>query len=1388
MLARLQKHPHVAPLILWTIIWFAFFSTILLGVEYLAQSDLLTQFHAFGRFQAQEMLAGRLPLWSPGSYGGFPFAADTQAAVFYLPRWLTVLLSAPFSFSYHALTIEAVLHVWLLGCFTYLLAFDITNNRWAGLLAAVAFSLSGYITSYPILQLAILETITWLPLVLLMLRRAVGGKRPLPWTIAAGLVLGLAFLAGHPQTFLHSAYLAAAYYLFLTIRAKWAWRWILGLGLLLVVTTIGITAVLWLPALQYLQVTTRSEVTYEFVATGFDFLDYLQLIVPQSITAWAPMYIGFPALLLVILAWFLRRKEMDAKLNSEILFWTFVAIITLLISLGDKGILFEAIYRVPGFSLFRQQERIASLFTLSLSLLTALGFTLWQNSEDADRRFAVKRLAWVAIGALILAGFVLLATKKEDWLFAWAQLWLVTALFLLLLWRQSYLNWRAMGMVLLLSLNLFLLSREQLNYQAGSPAIYWPQPAWLTALQNDNPGRIDTLGFFPVNTGELHNVQDIRGISPLKPAALSRFDELPFTTRWQLLNVTHVVAQEAFEDALAPMASMMVSLFPGQTFTGNLYRYEDVLPRAWLVYDPIVVADDEAAWQHLVDPEFDPANQVVLTNPSGDFTAVSAPTNAPTVKIEQTTSTTYNIQVTTETPAILVLSEWKSPNWQGRLNGQSELIETANYAFQAIVLPAGAHEVQFLYVPKDVYGGVFFALLTLVFALFLAWKWRPQIETHTKKINWENYQFHLHVSPVGPQIMGKQFNKLLLLTVLFIGFALRVALLGNQELRGDEAFSYLFAQQPFGEIIPALISEGDPHSPFHYLLLHGWMGLGGDSEFALRYISLLPSLLLVPLLYQLGRLLHSRKLGIFAAFWLAISASQIWLAQDVRNQYMLTLLWGLWATFILVGPLQRPNFSRRRRLLCWIAYIILAALTVYSHYFGLFILLAHGGFLFWPKNGRWQRIGAWVVAGFAALLLFLPWIVAILPTLLAAGQLSDPSQPELARYLVEVGIELTMGSDVIGWWPRWLFAGALLMVGLGSVYLFKERPNWGILLTSWLVGATFLIYLIRFSRATFNNFYIAVAAPAWWLLFAVGFFMLWRQPWRGWRAIASLLVLLILLANGAGLTNYYFDPAYGRSNGYRELANRIDENWQDGDLFVPQFPDPVWGYYLRNVAIPNQMQPATPNQTTERSEAELQTVTETYDRIWFVPYRSGWDSENVVGRWLDYHLLHEAESTHQKLTLWTYRPLRTADEVTTSIESVLNEEILLNSAYLTLNGQPVDLQDAITVSATDQLKVSLIWSAQDSIDSDYTVFVHLLAEDGLLLAQHDGVPLLGTRPTSSWQVEEQLLDRHELQIGETGFQGNGRLIVGMYRADTLERLPFANGETALELAPVVIEP
>ena len=55
--------------------------------------DFSGQFVAFASYQAQRLLAGEVPLWNPYNYAGHPFLADTQSAVFYPVRLITIVLS-----------------------------------------------------------------------------------------------------------------------------------------------------------------------------------------------------------------------------------------------------------------------------------------------------------------------------------------------------------------------------------------------------------------------------------------------------------------------------------------------------------------------------------------------------------------------------------------------------------------------------------------------------------------------------------------------------------------------------------------------------------------------------------------------------------------------------------------------------------------------------------------------------------------------------------------------------------------------------------------------------------------------------------------------------------------------------------------------------------------------------------------------------------------------------------------------------------------------------------------------------------------------------------------------------------------------------------------------
>ncbi len=90
------------------------------------------------------------------------------------------------------------------------------------------------------------------------------------------------------------------------------------------------------------------------------------------------------------------------------------------------------------------------------------------------------------------------------------------------------------------------------------------------------------------------------------------------------------------------------------------------------------------------------------------------------------------------------------------------------------------------------------------------------------------------------------------------------------------------------------------------------------------------------------------------------------------------------------------------------------------------------------------------------------------------------------------------------------------------------------------------------------------------------------------------------------------------------------------------------------------------------------------------------------------------------------------------------------------------------------LTVTLYWRADQPPARDYTVFVHLLSEENgqaQPLAQHDSPPRYGRYPTSAWQAGDVIPDEHVLNVPALSAGSRVRLAVGMYRPDTLDRLP-----------------
>ena len=73
-----------------------------------------------------------------------------------------------------------------------------------------------------------------------------------------------------------------------------------------------------------------------------------------------------------------------------------------------------------------------------------------------------------------------------------------------------------------------------------------------------------------------------------------------------------------------------------------------------------------------------------------------------------------------------------------------------------------------------------------------------------------------------------------------------------------------------------------------------------------------------------------------------------------------------------------------------------------------------------------------------------------------------------------------------------------------------------------------------------------------------------------------------------------------------------------------------------------------------------------------------------------------------------------------------------------------------------------------------------------VIAQRDAEPAGEGRPTNTWKPGEVVLDNHGLLIPPGTPPGTYRRIIGMYDAQTMERLKLPNGSDFLNLPPVTV--
>ncbi len=406
------------------------------------------------------------------------------------------------------------------------------------------------------------------------------------------------------------------------------------------------------------------------------------------------------------------------------------------------------------------------------------------------------------------------------------------------------------------------------------------------------------------------------------------------------------------------------------------------------------------------------------------------------------------------------------------------------------------------------------------------------------------------------------------------------------------------------------------HPPLFFWLMNITTHLLGTTPLMLRLPALVFGVACIPMIYLLGRQIHSGTLGLFAASIMAFSGYQIYHAQDARPYTMITLiaLTSIWLLLRLIKkhPDEEKAPIAKTRILPilpeWLGLTALSVIGIYTHYFyGPFLL-----FLFAYGTWRRYRNPAFMTLMSLSFLLvvvaLIPWIDMLKLQLLwiqqtdhFTGGLWDAVQ--VPEYIWRFLNDFTMPGNSL-----FRIGSAMLFLYSMGIYFYLRRHPFAFspvvkLCLLWLVvifGFQIGMDWLTDSSTLTTRRYTLLAAPAFYLLLACALVNANSRE-KLVRPAITFLMLGMMIFNGIQVVML---QEFG-GHSFREAARWIEKSARAGDLVLvnPSGPHAAAIAYYLEAPVDMMGLPVNGIRTLEIRDwldARIDELRPRYNRIWLV--------------------------------------------------------------------------------------------------------------------------------------------------------------------------------------------
>lgn len=452
-----------------------------------------------------------------------------------------------------------------------------------------------------------------------------------------------------------------------------------------------------------------------------------------------------------------------------------------------------------------------------------------------------------------------------------------------------------------------------------------------------------------------------------------------------------------------------------------------------------------------------------------------------------------------------------------------------------------------------------------------------------------------------------------LLYILITALLLRLINL-NQSLWLDEAINVLAVKNYNLADLITKYSLYDFHPPLYHIILYFWSKIFGFSEIAVRFPSIITTMICIIVVYKIGSEFFSKKIGLAASLLLALSPLSIYYSQEAR-MYSLTMLLASISFYFFLCLL-----NKKFNLLRLVFFTFFLILGFYSDYlfwiFGIFLIL----YLY--KKSSVEKI--WLFLSLSLIFLFIsPWLKFFLNQLLA-GFSQAKSTPLWGKVvgsfslknLILVPVKFSIGR--ISFYNKTiyaLFTGSLIALESLAILLGVRKLKEKIFpfLSPFLIPIL-IAFTISFFIPVFSYFRFLFLLPIFYLLISFGL----SNATFG-RMIVSLVFIFEIVSSSI----YFINPRFHREN-WKEAVRFIEENSKENSasLLVNIAQGAPYKYYTNSVPL-----------------IDEKNLNNSYDKIFFIRYAQPiFDpKEEVLKKIEDLGYKKNQEKDFNGVTIWEYK-------------------------------------------------------------------------------------------------------------------------------------------------------